>query len=330
MSFGRARRDSPAAMREWSSHFRRGARHRDSEGAMALKARLLREGGTIGVPAPSSPFEDRSEIDRGRRWWEERGYRVKLGSGVYAQDDYFAGDPETRARDLNALFADPDVDVVQSLRGGYGASQVVPLLDYDTIAENPKPLVGFSDITASAQRPHVDRAPRRDPRPPGGPVHRNARLRPCNCAARRRLPVAAPRDARDSVGVRPGRVHPVLRGRPCTAVAGRRDADAVPERGEARARRRGRDRRAVRVGSDEGPESVAAQPLDGGRLRAPPRAPRRAGGVQPAARARREPLDAPARGHRNRGRRRAHRDDRRAGARAAAGRGRRATGANVT
>ena len=113
-----------------------------------MLARPLREGGTIGVPAPSSPFENRSEIDRGRRWWEERGYKVKLGSGVYAQDDYFAGDPETRARDLNALFADPEVDVVQSLRGGYGASQVVPLLDYDVIAENPKPLVGFSDITA--------------------------------------------------------------------------------------------------------------------------------------------------------------------------------------
>jgi muramoyltetrapeptide carboxypeptidase len=108
----------------------------------------LPDGGTIGVPAPSSPFEDRSEIDRGRRWWEARGYRVKLGSGVYAQDDYFAGDPETRARDLNTLFADPEVDVVQALRGGYGASQVVPLLDYDTIAGNPKPFIGFSDITA--------------------------------------------------------------------------------------------------------------------------------------------------------------------------------------
>ena len=40
------------------------------------------------------------------------------------------------------------VDVVQLLRGGYGASQVVPHLDYDTIAENPKPLVGYSDVTA--------------------------------------------------------------------------------------------------------------------------------------------------------------------------------------
>ena len=116
-----------------------------------MKPKPLPDGGTIGVPAPSSPFEDRSEIDRGRRWWEGLGYHVKLGDGVYARDDYFAGNPETRARDINALFADPEVDVVQALRGGYGASQVVPLLDYDVIADNPKPFVGFSDITA----PHV-------------------------------------------------------------------------------------------------------------------------------------------------------------------------------
>src|SRR3989440_4873360 len=124
MSFGRAKRDSSAAMRKRSSHFRDGAWHRDPEGAMALKARPLPDGGTIGVPAPSSPFENRSEIDRGRRWWEEHGYKVKLGRGVYAQDDYFAGDPQTRARDLNALFADREIDVVHSLRGGYRASQV--------------------------------------------------------------------------------------------------------------------------------------------------------------------------------------------------------------
>jgi muramoyltetrapeptide carboxypeptidase len=59
-----------------------------------------------------------------------------------------AGDAASRARDLEALFADPEVDVVQCQRGGYGASQVVPLLDYDVIGENPKPFVGFSDITA--------------------------------------------------------------------------------------------------------------------------------------------------------------------------------------
>jgi muramoyltetrapeptide carboxypeptidase len=113
-----------------------------------MKATPLPKGGTIGVPAPSSPYENRSEIDRGIRWWETRGYNVKLGGGVYTRDDYIAGDPETRARDITSLFADPEVDVVQTLRGGYGASQVVPLLDYDVIAENPKPFVGYSDITA--------------------------------------------------------------------------------------------------------------------------------------------------------------------------------------
>jgi muramoyltetrapeptide carboxypeptidase len=73
---------------------------------------------------------------------------VKLADGVYARDDYVAGDAEQRAADLNALFADPEVDVVQALQGGYGSAQTIPFLDFDAIAANPKPLVGFSDITA--------------------------------------------------------------------------------------------------------------------------------------------------------------------------------------
>ena len=113
----------------------------------ALLAPALRRGGTIGIPAPASPYEERSEIDRGIRWWESNGYRVKLGEGAMDRDDYVAGDPKTRARDLAGLFADPEVDAVQVLSGGYGSSEVAPLLDYDVITEHPKPFVGYSDIT---------------------------------------------------------------------------------------------------------------------------------------------------------------------------------------
>ena len=113
-----------------------------------MKGRPLPAGGTIGVAAASSPFEQRSELDRSVRWYEERGYSVKLAEGVYARDDYVAGDAESRARDVNALFADAEVDVIQLLRGGYGASQVVPHLDFDVIGANPKPFVGYSDVTA--------------------------------------------------------------------------------------------------------------------------------------------------------------------------------------
>jgi muramoyltetrapeptide carboxypeptidase len=108
----------------------------------------LPPGGTIGVAAPASPYDSRSEVLRGVEWWESQGYKVKLSPHVYDRDDYVAGDAQDRAADLNGLFADPEVDVVQALQGGYGSAQAIPYLDFDTIAANPKPLVGFSDITA--------------------------------------------------------------------------------------------------------------------------------------------------------------------------------------
>jgi muramoyltetrapeptide carboxypeptidase len=108
----------------------------------------LAPGGTIGVAAPASPYDSRSEVLRGVEWWESQGYKVKPAPHLYDRDDYVAGDAEDRAADLNALFADPEVDVVQALQGGYGSAQTIPYLDFDTIADNPKPLVGFSDITA--------------------------------------------------------------------------------------------------------------------------------------------------------------------------------------
>jgi muramoyltetrapeptide carboxypeptidase len=113
-----------------------------------LFGKPLPEGGTIGVAAPASPYESRSDVLRGVEWWESQGYGVKLAPNVLARDDFVAGSPEDRAADLMALFADPKVDVVQCLQGGYGSAQVLPFLDFDVIAANPKPFVGFSDITA--------------------------------------------------------------------------------------------------------------------------------------------------------------------------------------
>ena len=107
----------------------------------------LPDGGTIGVCSPSGPYFNRSDILRPVEWWEAKGYRVKLADGAWAKDDYVAGSPEQRAADLNALFADPEVDVIQVLWGGTGAIDVLPHLDYDLIAANPKALMGYSDIT---------------------------------------------------------------------------------------------------------------------------------------------------------------------------------------
>jgi muramoyltetrapeptide carboxypeptidase len=107
----------------------------------------LPPGGTIGIAAPASPVAERSTLERGVRWWESQGYRVRFATNLEARDDYVAGDPGARARDLEELFADPEVDAVQALGGGYGCSEVAPLVEVDVVARNPKPFLGFSDIT---------------------------------------------------------------------------------------------------------------------------------------------------------------------------------------
>jgi muramoyltetrapeptide carboxypeptidase len=107
----------------------------------------LPEGGTIGVCAPSGPYFNRSDVLRPKEWWESKGYRVRLTDGVWDRDDYVAGDAKSRANDLHALFADPEIDVIQVLWGGTGANQVLPHLDFELIGEHPKALMGYSDIT---------------------------------------------------------------------------------------------------------------------------------------------------------------------------------------
>jgi muramoyltetrapeptide carboxypeptidase len=72
---------------------------------------------------------------------------VQLAKNIYARDGYFAGAAEERAADLMEFFANPDIDLIQALHGGFGSTHLVPHLDFDVIADNPKPFVGASDVT---------------------------------------------------------------------------------------------------------------------------------------------------------------------------------------
>lgn len=61
---------------------------------------------------------------------------------------YFAADDAQRAKDIQSAFAAPTIDGILCIRGGYGAHRLMPLLDWDAIARTPKPLFGYSDVTA--------------------------------------------------------------------------------------------------------------------------------------------------------------------------------------
>ena len=61
---------------------------------------------------------------------------------------YFAACDAQRASDLNTAFSDPSIHGIFSIRGGYGAHRILPLLDWDSIRSHPKYFSGYSDVTA--------------------------------------------------------------------------------------------------------------------------------------------------------------------------------------
>ena len=108
----------------------------------------LKKGDTIGLISPSAATTDRMEFTYAKEAMEALGLKVKLGENLKNRFGHLAGTDQERANDLNAMFADPDIRAIICLRGGSGAARILPMIDYDGVKRNPKPVLGYSDITA--------------------------------------------------------------------------------------------------------------------------------------------------------------------------------------
>ena len=113
-----------------------------------VKPAKLTKGATIGIVSPSS-FSEPFGLGQGVGYLREQGYEVVLGECTrnLTRSGFMSGTDEQRARELNDMFADENVDAIFASRGGYGAMRVLPLLDFDVIRDNPKIFMGYSDIT---------------------------------------------------------------------------------------------------------------------------------------------------------------------------------------
>lgn len=114
----------------------------------SILPKSIKKGDTVGIISPSAATADRMEFTFAKEAMEALGFKVKLGENLKNRFGHLAGTDEERAGDLNAMFADPEVKAVICIRGGSGAARILPLIDYQTVKNNPKPLLGYSDITA--------------------------------------------------------------------------------------------------------------------------------------------------------------------------------------
>lgn len=113
-----------------------------------LIPKALRHGDTIGLISPSSPSPDHEKIDQAVAYLEKLGYRVKPADHFNSKAENRRELDRRKLHDLHKMFADRSVKAIFCLRGGSGATRLLENLDYDLIAENPKILAGYSDITA--------------------------------------------------------------------------------------------------------------------------------------------------------------------------------------
>ncbi len=104
-------------------------------------------GSMVALIAPSSPIND-DELQICIKSIEYINLKPVIYPSCYIRKGYVAGIDINRAKELNRAFGDEHIKAIFCARGGYGAIQLLQLLDYNLIRNNPKPLVGYSDITA--------------------------------------------------------------------------------------------------------------------------------------------------------------------------------------
>jgi muramoyltetrapeptide carboxypeptidase len=117
-----------------------------SSPSATMKPARLREGDTIGLITPSRYLTE-EKLRESVENLAKQGFRVKYTENMLVKKGYLAGTDQQRADDVNRMFADEQVAGIMCASGGYGTTRLLPLLDYDLIRNNPKVLLGFSDIT---------------------------------------------------------------------------------------------------------------------------------------------------------------------------------------
>lgn len=108
---------------------------------------VLKKGDKVGIVSMCSFLSDINIINSGIDYLKKLGLKPVCSAHIFDIDRYMAGTPKNRAQDLMDFYKDSEIKAVFETQGGAGSQTILPLLDYDIIRENPKPIIGFSDIT---------------------------------------------------------------------------------------------------------------------------------------------------------------------------------------
>ncbi len=116
---------------------------------------FLKKGDTLAIVAPARKLEAIS-IEKAKVILESWGLRVVLGDHLFTDDhSYLSSTDEKRRADFQRMIDDRNVRAILCARGGYGSTRIINHLNFSPLKNNPKWIIGFSDVTAIHLQVHA-------------------------------------------------------------------------------------------------------------------------------------------------------------------------------
>jgi len=112
---------------------------------------FLQPADTIYITAPAKAIEE-SVVLEAKKTLETWGLNVRVAPHCLGRAAYFSGTDAERLADFQHGLDDPSIKAILCARGGYGCVRIVEELDWTAFQQNPKWIVGFSDVTVFHQK----------------------------------------------------------------------------------------------------------------------------------------------------------------------------------
>ena len=114
-----------------------------------IKPEYLKKGDTVAIVAPSGVLKNyNGYILKAKELLKSWELEVVMGENVFNDNGHFAGTDNQRSADFQLALDDKAIKAIWCARGGYGAMRVIDNLNFEKYKENPKWIIGYSDITA--------------------------------------------------------------------------------------------------------------------------------------------------------------------------------------
>ena len=114
-----------------------------------IKPEYLKKGDTVAIVAPSGVLKNyKGYMLKAKELLKSWGLEVSIGENVFNDNGHFAGTDNQRSADFQLALDDKSIKAIWCARGGYGAMRVIDNLNFEKYKENPKWIIGYSDITA--------------------------------------------------------------------------------------------------------------------------------------------------------------------------------------